>query len=355
MIDLAFCIPGDLGLPTGGYRYDRELLARLPAHGVRATHWPLPGGWPAPSDADVAAARDLLRSIPADAILLIDGLAGGAMPPALIASLPQRVLALVHHPLGLEAGLPPTRAGWLLANERAVLAACDGAIVTSRATARLLAADFAVEPARIAVAEPGADRAPRASGGGPPFRLLSVGAVSERKAYPLLVAALAALSDLDWRLTIAGSLSLSPEAAAALRAAVAASDLADRIDLAGAPDDAGLAALYGQADLFVAPSLYEGYGMALAEALARGLPIVASSGGAAAETLPDGAALKVPPGDVPALTAALAQVMTDDGLRRAMADAAWAAAAALPAWDDTARTVADAIRRVAARPKGRAG
>ncbi len=94
------------------------------------------------------------------------------------------------------------------------------------------------------------------------------------------------------------------------------------------------------------PSLFEGYGMVLTEALARGLPIVCTTGGAAAETAPDTAALKVPPGDVPALAAALRCVI-DEGARRAhMAEAAWAAASTLPCWTETAAIVARICRKV---------
>ena len=96
------------------------------------------------------------------------------------------------------------------------------------------------------------------------------------------------------------------------------------------------------------PSLYEGYGMALAEAMARGLPIVSTSGGAAAETVPDAAALKVPPGDVAALAAAIRRVLGDPGLRVRVADASWAAGQSLPRWDDTARSIASVIKGVAA-------
>ena len=349
MIDLAFCIPGDLGLPTGGYRYDRELLARLARQGVSARRHALPAGYPRPSAADLATTAAVFAAIPGSDVLLVDGLALGAMPPSLIAGLRQPKVALVHHPLGLEAGLPRERAEALLANEKAVLALTDGVIVTSPATKRFLLSEFGLDPQAVAVAEPGVDRAPRAMALGAPLRLLAVGAVSDRKAYPLLVEALAALDDLDWRLTIVGSLALAPTAVSTLRQAIAEKNLSDRIALAGAVPDAALESLYAGSDLVVAASLYEGYGMALAEALARGLPIVASSGGAAGETLPEAAAFKVPPGDSAALASALRQVMTDHALRRRMADAAWEAAARLSTWDDTAADVAAALRAFAAR------
>jgi glycosyltransferase involved in cell wall biosynthesis len=146
------------------------------------------------------------------------------------------------------------------------------------------------------------------------------------------------------RLTIAGALDLSPDATTALRAAIDRCNFADRITLAGALDDPALDACYASTDIFAMSSLFEGYGMALTEALARGLPIVTSSGGAAAETVPDSAALKTPPGDTAALATALRRVMTDVPLRRRMGDASWAAAALLPTWDDTARDIADVVK-----------
>jgi glycosyltransferase involved in cell wall biosynthesis len=139
---------------------------------------------------------------------------------------------------------------------------------------------------------------------------------------------------------------LAPPATADLRSAIARLGVSDRVTLTGSLDDAALAAIYASADVFAASSLFEGYGMALAEALAHGLPIVTSSGGAAAETAPDAAALKVPPGDTSALAAALSRVIADAQLRRRMADAAWAAAALLPTWDDTAASIADVVKSV---------
>ncbi|MGL4239784.1 MAG: glycosyltransferase family 4 protein [Beijerinckiaceae bacterium] len=344
MIPLAFCIPGDIDLPTGGYRYDREVLKRLPSHGVAARHLPLGAGFPHPSNADIDRAMNAMSAEDRRSVLLIDGLALGALPPDRIAALPHRLVALVHHPLGMEAGTPLDRARWLLSNERAVLSFARHTIVTSPATKAILRKDFALADRSMTVAEPGCDRHPRAVGTGSPLQILAVGAVSPRKAFPQLVGALADVGDLDWRLTIAGSLDLSPAAAAELQLAIDRSGLAGRITLAGALDDAALAECYDRADVFAMSSLFEGDGRALSEALSRGLPIVTSSGGAAAETVPDAAALKVPPGDAAALTEALRRVMTDAALRRRMGDAAWAAAALLPSWDDTAREIADVVK-----------
>jgi glycosyltransferase involved in cell wall biosynthesis len=346
VIPTDFLIPGDLSLPTGGYRYDREVFARLASFGVKAAHVVLPAGYPAPSTDDLAETEPLLAKSGRRTPLLIDGLALGAMPPAMLAPHARRLVALVHHPLGLEVGLPRERAAYLLANEKDVLAHAARVIVTSRMTAKTLMNDFALPERRIAVAEPGVDRAARAAGTGKPLHILAVGAVSARKAYPDLVAAMATLVDLDWRLTIAGATDRDADAVAALRTEIDRHGLAGRVTLAGAITDDQLAALHASADIFAMSSLYEGYGMALAEALARGLPVVTSTGGAAADTVPDTAGLKFPPGDRPALSIALRRILTDAGLRRRMADAAWAAAALLPTWDDTAREIAAVLKAV---------
>ncbi len=347
MIDAAFCIPGDLALPTGGYRYDRELLERLPAHGVAVRHVALPAGFPHPSEEDVDASRIALLAAPDEGPLLIDGLALGALPPDLVRDLPRPVVALVHHPLCLETGLAEERVAFLRENESAVLRECLSVLVTSHATKRWLVEEFRLPADRITVAEPGIVRPPRARGQGRPPSILAVGAVSDRKAYPLLVDALASLQDLDWSLTIAGSTTLSPAATQTLRAAIAASGCAGRIRLAGAVREEELAALYAGADLFVSASLHEGYGMALADALAHGLAIVASSAGAAGDLLPPDAALKVPEADVSALAGALRRALTDPTLRRRLSEAAWLAGQALPGWDDAARIAAGVLRAAA--------
>lgn len=349
MTRAAFVIPGDLSLPTGGYAYDRRVMALLLGHGVDVRHIALPGSFPAPTAADLGETERLIAATGPGDVLLIDGLAYGAMPADVIGRFGRRIIALVHHPLCLEAGITPERAAELKRLETEALGLARRVIVTSPTTARTLTQDFGVPADRITVAEPGTDPAPRAKGtDGKPFRLLSVGSIVPRKGYDLLVDALFPMRALPWRLDIAGATDRSPQTVAALRAQIARLGFEDRITLHGAVDDATLAQLYDAADVFVLASHYEGYGMVLTEALARGLCIVCTTGGAAAETLPDDAALKVETASPRALAWTIGRALESDGeLRRRTCEAAWAAAARLPRWEDTVRAIAKVIHEVA--------
>ena len=354
MSAIVFAIPGDIDLPTGGYGYDRRLLREWREMGIEARHLALPGSFPSPSQADLAATEELLAATAPNDILLIDGLAFGAFPEALAARFADRLVALVHHPLTLETGLSLEQVETLRASERAALRHARAVAVTSPATAGTLAADFGVPDHRIAIAIPGVDPAPRAvgSGGRGPLKLLAVGSLIPRKGYDILIEALAGIADRDWHLTIAGSPDYAPETANAIEARIGSAGLADRILLAGAADPERLGELYDKADLFVMPSRYEGYGMVLTAARARGLPIVCTLSGAGADALPDAAALKVPPRDPAALAKALAKLVDAPAERRQRADAAWAGARALPRWRDTARIVAEACLRDGSREVG---
>lgn len=336
---LAF--PGDLATRTGGYAYDRRLAAELEARGWRVDRLSLPAGFPFPSEGERAASAELLRGVAAGTTVLLDGLAFGALPELAAAEASRLdLVALVHHPLCLETGLAPERAALLEASEGAALARARAVVVTSPRTAAAVAELFGVPPAKIAVALPGTDPAPPARGsGGPGCRMVAVGTVTPRKGHAVLVEALAGLADLPWELLCAGSLERDPAEAAAVRAAVAARELEDRVRFLGELDPAALGALLDGADLLVSASFYEGYGMALAEGLARGLPVVAAAGGAVAETVPAGAGLLVPPGDAAALRAALRRFLVEPGLAERLRAGALAARERLPRWADAAARV----------------
>jgi glycosyltransferase involved in cell wall biosynthesis len=336
---LVLAVPGDPTQRTGGYIYDAQLAAGLRARGWRVRPLRLPDGYPFPVDRERRAAAAALATLEDGALVLVDGLAFGAM--AEIAATERerlRLVGLCHHPLGLETGLDPAMAAALLASERAALQAARAVLVTSAATRRTLRAQpFALVDRPIGVAPPGVAPRPLARGSGAAtVAILAVASVIPRKGFRALIEALAPLADLPWQLTIAGSLARHPSEPAALRAALAAAGLTGRAELAGELDEPGLAAAYARADLFVSAAAYEGFGMALADALACGLPVVAVAGGAVADWLDPAAALLVPPDDPAALRASLARAIGDGALRAALRHGAIAVRARLPTWADTA-------------------
>lgn len=340
MTEVYFAIPGNIDQPTGGYGYDRRLIAELPSFGVNVRHVELPAGFPHPTQEECEAVAKGAAALPGDATLLIDGLAYGAFPKELAQGIAQRIIALVHHPLAMEAGLTEDERQHFATTEQVALSLADHVIVTSATTKRILVKEFEVPETSITVAEPGTDPAQRATGTGTPMQLLCVGTITPRKGYDILVEALEPLKDLDWRLTIAGPDDRDAETTTALRAQINAAGLHDRITLSGVVVPATLDRFYESADIFVMPSLYEGYGMVLGEAMARGLSIICTTGGAAAETVPEGAAVKVAPGSVDDLARALRNLLTDRKQRIRLADAAWEAGRKLPTWNETARRVA---------------
>ena len=337
---IAFAIPGAIETRTGGYAYDRRLIAGLRARDITVHHLAWPGGFPAPSADDLAAAARSLAEQPLGRIVIIDGLAFGAMPDLAAAEGHRLALvALVHHPLALETGAAPG----LVAPERDALRHAAAVIATSAATAETLRRDYGVPAERLVVAPPGTDPALPAARRG--SHILSLGAVTPRKGHDVLVAALGRIASLPWRCTIAGSLDRAPATAMALRAQIAAAGLADRIALVGEVDDAG--ALYAGADLFVLASRHEGFGMAYAEALMRGLPVIGTTAGAIPSVVPQKAGALVPPDDPVALAEALARLLTDPAARDSASAAALQAAARLPRWDDTVSAVVALLGRLA--------
>jgi glycosyltransferase involved in cell wall biosynthesis len=423
VVALAFAVPGRLDQPTGGYAYDRRVIAELRRRGCDVDIVDLGEGFPRPTDATIREALARLRQVPAGRPIVIDGLALGVLPEAAaVLRATHPVIALVHHPLALEAGLTREQARAMQASERAALAAARHVVVTSAATARLLAADYGVVPQAITIALPGNDRvwhgasapsprlpsgrsrpssagygegrgegpspqaqtrgeAPspgaqeradlsphspsktgvdalmlgRGEGGGHTqsrgpqarsLKLLAVGAVVRRKGYDVLIEALARLTDLDWQLVIAGDCTRDRETAGALATRLVVLRLGARITMTGAVSEEELAALYRDADVFVLASRHEGYGMAFAEAIAHGLPVIGTKAGAIPETVPDGAGILVPPDDVGALAAALRAMIGDAALRERCAAAARRAALLLPTWEATAEIFLGVLKAV---------
>ena len=345
-----FLVPGPLDQRTGGYLFDRHVVEGMRACGRKVDVVELPGRFPAPDALARESCEASLERLPDAAVAAVDGLALAGFSRCLRRHARRlAIVGFVHHPLALETGLRRAEAARYAALEARLWPLLRGVICPSATTARAIET-AGIEAQRIAVAPPGTARPAAAlrRSGGATVRLLAVGTLTARKGHALLIEALAQLRDSAWTLVCAGSLERDAQAATRVRAAIAAHGLADRVRLAGELSSRELAREYEAADMFVLPSFHEGYGMAFAEALIHGLPIVATTAGAIPETVPAKAALFVPPGDVTTLRAALARAIHDDQLRARLAAGAAEAGAALPTWPQAVAHWAATLDRLVA-------
>ncbi|MBW0146471.1 glycosyltransferase family 4 protein [Marinobacter arenosus] len=310
--EVEFVVPGDPNQNTGGYRYVRLLVEALNQSDGMARVTGVPGRFPRPDEEAKAALDDCLQGYPDGAVVVLDGLAMGGLPEVVQAHASRlSLIALVHHPLADETGLTAEEQRWFFAQETRSLAAVGKVITTSRFTAERLA-DFGVPAQNIRTVEPGVQSFPGSSttdhairGPGEPPRILCVAHLSPRKAQHQLIDALAELRSLPWHCTLAGSCDRQRDYSERVRSQIESRGLQSRVDITGEVSGDQLFDLYRQADLFVFPSLYEGYGMVIDEALAAGLPVITSSGGALAQTAMRGGVVQYEAGDVAALSARL--------------------------------------------------
>lgn len=344
MIAAALAVPGDINTVTGGYIYDRRLLEELRAAGREMQLVTLPGSFPFPSPQEMDAALQALMALPENCPVIIDGLAFGALDPARVGLIRAPIVALVHHPLALESGLPQEAQDRLWRTERDNLRHAVQILVPSPHTAEILTERYDVPAARIHVALPGIDRpAPVASVApeSPPL-ILSVGILHPRKGHDVLIDALAGVADLDWRAEIVGN-PWEKGHSDALQERIRQAGLSERITLAGRVSDEALERLYRRASVFALATRYEGYGIVFNEALVHGLPIVSCRTGAVPDTVPAAAGLLVERDDPAAFAGALRRLLTDHALREDIAGAARQAGARLASWGETARIAGVAL------------
>lgn len=332
--------------PSGGNVYDRELAAGLRDLGHEVTVLTVPGLRPP------AGLAETLAEVPDGEVAVVDGLVGLAAGAAVERERHRiRVWLLVHLPLGLEDGAGPAVAE----AERRALSAAAGVVATSAWTRDWLLATYALDARQVHVATPGSHPAPLAPGSAHGGRLLCVGAVVPAKGQDVLAAALAGLPELLWTCWLVGPLDRAPRFVTDLRERAEAARLGVRVRLTGPLPPSALATAYDAADLVVLPTRLETFGMVVTEALARGIPVLASEVGGVPEALGsaptgDRPGVLVPPGDPAALGVALRCWLTDPSWRQDLRDAARGRRQHLGDWATTARRVSDALGSTAAAP-----
>jgi hypothetical protein len=331
----------DPSRPSGGNVYDRRLLDGLSQLGRRVVEVTVPGAWPGPRHDDLERLDSVLADLPDDGLVLLDGLlASGAVAVVPRHARRLRLVVLLHMPVGPDDG------------EQEVLASATAVLTTSAWSRQQVRSWYGLR--HVFVALPGVgpvDAAPahRSAAGGTAF--LCVAAVHPGKGHDLLFEALAGLGDRAWTLTCVGSLDVDPDHVAALQTQVYARSWERRVVFTGPLTGGTLRAAYDTADLLVLPSRSESYGMVVIEALAHGLPVVATAVGGVPEALgraPVGAlpGLLVPPEDPAALAAALRAWLDDPGLRERLSYAVSRRRPGLRRWDQTAADVDALLERI---------
>ncbi len=346
MMDISLFVPAPFEQVSGSYGYDRRMVAELRAHGDAVSVVELAGRFPLTDDIARDAACASWDRLAESTRPVIDGLALPAFAGMEDALAARGAIGLIHHPTALETGFSDAERESLRGMERRLYGRLHRLIVTSEPTAERLVTDFGVKRERIAVVTPGTDDAPRCSGsGGPGCEILSVGALLPRKGHDVLLRALARLFDLDWHLTIAGSPLRHPTHAEALVALAEELDIAQRVHFAGEVTGDALDDLWRGADLFALATWFEGYGMAVAEALKRGLPVAVCAGGAAAALVEPEAGVVCEPGDQVQLSKALRRVIFSPSLRADMGEVAWQVGQKLPHWKAQAEQLRENLSR----------
>jgi len=382
----------DLARPSGGNAYDRRVCDGLAAIGWSVRERAVPGSWPCPDASACATLTGVIAGIPDGAVVLLDGLIASTVPEVLVPQARRlRLVVLVHMPLGDESlgdeslgdeslgdeplgdeplgdeplgdeplGDEPQPDGPsrheftdARTRERAVLSAAAAVVTTSMWTRRRLLDRYALPPDKVHVAQPGVDPADLAPGTAAGGELLCVAAVTPHKGHDVLFAALAAVTDLPWRCVCVGALNRDPDFVDRLVRQARRAGIDERVCLTGPRTGAALDDAYAAADVLVLASRAETYGMVVTEALARGLPVVATAVGGLPEALGCGAdgrrpGLLVPPGDPAAFAVALRGWLGATDLRQRLRRAAGQRRVTLCDWSATSVRISRVLAEVAA-------
>ena len=338
MLRVCLLTRGSPAAVTGGHLYHQRMAEAASGHDATITFTQTRLGQHMPGAADV---------------VVIDSLAAWRLAPSLVMRRRSRPLvAMVHQqPGGVDTA--PVRYRLQRATDRFVYRRCDLVLTASRSLAEAVIDEHGVDPARVRLVEPGCDLPPVAGSSdlrrGRRVALVCVSNWYPNKGVLELLEAVAALPAGDATLHLAGRDDVDADYGAQVRRRLAEPDLAERVVVHGAVDRETVAELYAGADVFVLPSYVEGYATAVAEALWAGLPVVGWRRPHLERLAAEGVEGRlIAPGDVAALSAALARLATDEDDRRRLAAGARRRGSTLPTWNDAADAFFGALRGAAA-------
>ena len=328
---------------SGGNVYDRHVR-----DGLRRSGWTVHTVL-IPRDDHTLTAQTLAQ-LPNGALALVDGLVAVRESVALRAHSTRLRLIILAHMVGSVVSAALAEADAVSADrERHAFRAAKRIIATSGWTRSEIIARRLGRPHDVIVAYPGTDPAAPTSGSRSGNRLLCIGAVAPHKGQDVLLGALAQLTDIDgWTCTFAGSLDIATDFVDELTRMAHRTRLTDRATFTGSLAGARLDEAYARADLVVVPSRNESFGMVVAEALARGIPVVAARVGGIPEALSSmTAGILVPPDDPQALAVVLRRWWASPAQRSRLTEAAVEARGSVRPWSATVAAIASTLDEMA--------
>ncbi len=346
--ECVFVVPGDINTQTGGYIYDRKVISELRAHGFSVSVLRLSDTFPNPSADDQRLAYEQLTRVGSKTLMIIDGLALGALDPETVSAISSSIIGMIHHPLAYETGLDADTSKRLFETEFENLRKVEKVIVPSHFIKQLLVDKYQLDKGLITVAAPGIDLEPLPASPVQPPLILSVGIMASRKGHDVLLKALSKITEASWQAVIVGSTRDKHyfDDLLALRAELG---LDSRVKFLGHLDQEELAEYYSRASVFALATRHEGYGMVFAEAMANGLPIVSCKAGATAETVGEQAGILTDVDSPEMFADALRAVIGDRELHARMSSASKSRAFQLGTWSDTASVFKKSLDEISER------
>jgi len=344
-----FIVPGDVERLTGGSIYNLYLLNHLRARGLRVDALSVPDRpYFAALFTGLFLTPWLLARLARGKYTLV--IEDNWAHPSLVAfnlacraARGVRVVSIVHQLRWIERESRISKAV-AFRFERESLASSHLIVTVSafmrRGIEQMLDGEIIVAPPGCDHRSEGPSRDARQDGRESPVRLLFVGNCTRRKGLHHLIDALARLADVQVRLDVVGDCAFDPAYYKKVRRAVSENGLEGVVSFHGRVSDDLLKQFYRDAQIFVLPSSYEGFGIVCAEAMRAGLPVIASSRGPAREIVRENEnALLAPPGDARALALLIRKLALDPQMRERFGRRSRELSKGLPTWQGAGDTV----------------